>query len=173
MQTLLVWVERNDREVNEDLEQDVQSIMSLNAFNCEFTPELAESLKQLWEDPAIQEAFEHKDETIIPDHMDYFFQKIDELQDDEYVPSDDDVLRARIRSIGIDQVTFDINGAIIRIYDVGGQKNERSKWEKVMDEVAGCIFVVSFAEYDKPMFEVSSFLRINNPLSISGEITHE
>jgi len=172
MQLLLIWLERNDKEINPDLESDAQEISQKNPFNCEFTPELAESLRQLWDDPAVQEAFTHKDETIIPDHMDYFFNKIDELVEDDYTPSDEDVLRARIRSIGIDSVTFYLEGALIRIYDVGGQKNERSKWEKVMNEVGGVIFCVSFAEFDKPMFEEPSVLRIHDALNIFNEITH-
>ncbi|OHS93486.1 Guanine nucleotide-binding protein subunit alpha-1 [Tritrichomonas foetus] len=172
MQQLIFWVERHDKEISSEFDEDVAHISELNAFDCEFSPELADKLKQLWQDAAIQEAFEHKDETIIPDHMDYFFEKIDELVEDDYVPSDDDVLRARIRSIGIDSVTLLLEGALIRIYDVGGQKNERSKWDKVMNEVGGVIFCVSFAEYDKPCFEDTSLLRINDALEIFKEVTH-
>lgn len=173
MQTLLVWAERNGLEVSDDLQGEAQDISILNAFDTEFTPEIADSLSKLWEDETVQEAFKHKDQTTVPDHMDYFFGKIDELQDDDYVPSDDDVLRARIRSIGIDAVTFNMDGAYIRIYDVGGQKNERSKWQKVMNDVSGCIFVVSFAEYDKPMFEDPSVLRINDSIEIFKEISRK
>ena len=172
MQQLIFWTERNDKEISSEFEDDVSTISDLNAFDCEFSPQLAEKLKQLWDDPAIQEAFQHKDETIIPDHMDYFYAKIDDLVQDDYIPSDEDVLRARIRSIGIDPVTLYLEGVLIRIYDVGGQKNERSKWDKVMNEVGGVIFCVSLVEYDKPCFEDTSLLRINDALEIFKEITH-
>ncbi|KAH0793695.1 guanine nucleotide binding protein, alpha subunit [Histomonas meleagridis] len=116
MQLLLIWLERNSMEISPDLEQAAQDILALNPFACDFTPQLAESLQQLWQDPSIQTAYRHKDETIIPDNVGYFFDKIDDLQDEDYVPSDDDVLRVRVRSIGIDSITFDLDGAIIRIY---------------------------------------------------------
>lgn len=173
MQTLLVYAERNDLEISDDLQGEAQDIALLNAFETEFTPEIAESLKKLWDDDAVKEAFEHKDETTIPDHMDYFFEKIDDLQDDDYVPNDEDILKARIRSIGIDSVTFNMDNALVRIFDVGGQKTERSKWQKVMDDVSGCIFVVSFSEYDKPMFEDQSVLRINDAIEIFKEISRK
>ena len=172
MQQLIFWVERHEKEISSEYENDVAAISELNPFDTEFTPELAEQLKNLWQDEAIQEAFQHKDETIIPDHMDYFYNKIDDLVEDDYTPSDDDVLRARIRSIGIDSVTLNLDGALIRIYDVGGQKNERSKWDKVMSEVGGVIFCVSFAEFDKPCFEDQNLLRINDALEIFKEVTH-
>ena len=172
MKYLIVWAEKNDREISYELEDDVAVINELDPFNCEFTVELAEKLKFLWEDPAIQEAYEHRDETLITDHMDYFYPKIDELVQDDYVPSDEDVLRARVRSIGIDQVTLLLEGALIRIYDVGGQKSERSKWNKVMNEVGGIIFCVSLAEYDKPCFEEENIHRMDDALDTFKGITH-
>ncbi|KAK8848058.1 hypothetical protein M9Y10_019113 [Tritrichomonas musculus] len=172
MKYLIVWAEKNDREISSELEDDVAIINELDPFNCEFTVELAERLKRLWEDPAIQEAFEHRDETVITDHMDYFYPKIDELVQDDYVPSDEDVLRARVRSIGVSKITLHLQGAFICIYDVGGQANERSKWDKAVDKADGIIFCVSLSEYDKPCFENEKVLRINDALETFKGITH-
>ncbi|EAY13558.1 transducin alpha subunit, putative [Trichomonas vaginalis G3] len=174
MQTLLVWLERQRLELeNEDLQDLAYEISQMDAFSCEFTEEIAEQLKELWQDGSIQEAFSHKDETIIPDHMDYFFNKIDKIVQEDFQPSDEDILKARIRTIGIDKVTINCDDALIRIYDVGGQKSERSKWEKCMSEVQGVIFCVSFAEFDKPMFESPEIPRIQDALSIFEQVTHK
>jgi len=159
-------------KVDDANDEAIENIVALDAFNTEFNSEVADTLKQLWEDPNIQEAFSHKDETAVPDHMDYFFEKIDDLADSDYVPTDEDVLRARIRSIGVEAITFDIDGACTTFYDVGGQKNERSKWDNVTDKVSGVVFCVSFAEYDKPMFEDPDTLRIHDALEIFKDLTH-
>jgi GTPase SAR1 family protein len=172
IQILLVWLEKHDQSVDESNAEAAEEVSGLDAFNCDFTIETTELLKQLWEDPNVQNAFSHRDETAVPDHMDYFFEKIDELADEGYVPTDEDVLRARIRSIGVEAITFDIDNALTTFYDVGGQKNERSKWETVTDKVAGVVFCVSFAEYDKPMFEDPDTLRINDALEIFRDLTH-
>lgn len=174
MKILLVWMEHHDREVSEDVLEAAEAITNLNPFGCEFTAEVGDSLSQLWQDAGVQEAFQHRDETEIPDHMDYFFEKIDDLVDEEYVPTDEDVLKARIRSIGIDQVTLSLDEVLIRIYDVGGQRNERSKWEKVQSEVGGAIFLVSFADFDKPMFEdlPKIVARINDAMNCFEDVTH-
>jgi hypothetical protein len=115
MQELLRWAEANDVDISEDISESSHLVSRTNAFNCEFNSELWDALDQLWEDPGVQVAFEHKDETVIPDHMDYFFGKLNDLRDDDYVPTDEDILRARIRSIGIDSVTFNLEGALIRV----------------------------------------------------------
>ena len=173
MQLLLVWLEHNHLQVDSSLETAASEIADIDPFETDFTNDVSDLLKSLWEDFHIQEAFKHRDTTAIPDHMDYFYSKIDEIAEDDYVPTVEDVLRARIRTIGIDSVTLDTNGALIRIYDVGGQKNERSKWDRVLNEVAGVIFCVSFADFDKPMFEEKGTLRIFDSLNIFDQITHK
>jgi hypothetical protein len=86
-----------------------------------------------------------------------------------------DVLRARVRSIGIASVTFNLDGALIRIYDVGGQRSERSKWPQIMQDVSGVIFCVSFADFDRPMFEALPEIepRVFDCLEIFEDITHK
>ena len=48
------------------------------------------------------------------------------------MPSDQDILRARIRTTGIVEHRFEINheGKVnsFRMFDVGGQRNARKKW---------------------------------------------
>ncbi|KAH0785059.1 heterotrimeric G protein alpha subunit 4 [Histomonas meleagridis] len=130
MQLLLIWLERNSMEISPDLEQAAQDILALNPFACDFTPQLAESLQQLWQDPSIQTAYRHKDETIIPDNVGYSLTKIDDLQDEDYVPSDDDVLRVRVRSIELIQshlISMEQSSVYMTLVV---KKNERSKWEK-------------------------------------------
>jgi len=172
MQILLVWLEKHEMSVEDENTDAAEQISTLDAFATDFTIEIADMLKQLWSDSNVQEAFAHKDETAVPDHMDYFFEKIDELADGDYKPTDQDVLRARIRSIGVEKITFNLEGALTAIFDVGGQKNERAKWDRVMSEVSGVIFCVSFAEFDKPMFEDPSMLRIFDALEIFRDLTH-
>lgn len=174
MQALILWVEKGGEEIPDDLIESSTLVSSVNAFNCDFTQELADALETLWGEQIIRTAFQHKDETVICDHMDYFFPQVQTVFADGYSPTDEDILRARIRSIGIDTVNFDIAGAKICIYDVGGQQSERGKWEEVMGSISGVLFCVSFADFDKPMFELLPRIepRIRDSLQIFGQLTH-
>ena len=45
-----------------------------------------------------------------------------------YEPTDQDILRTRVRSTGIVEHAFDVRGQKLRVLDVGGQRSERKKW---------------------------------------------
>lgn len=45
-----------------------------------------------------------------------------------YLPTDQDILRTRVRSTGIVEHAFDVRGQKLRVLDVGGQRSERKKW---------------------------------------------
>jgi hypothetical protein len=47
---------------------------------------------------------------------------------EDYLPSEQDVLRSRVRTTGIVETEFEIDGNLFRMFDVGGQRNERKKW---------------------------------------------
>ena len=153
MQELLKWLDHYAKSVNEENEQYASIINDLNVDDCDFNDEQVEALQELWEDENIQEAFQHREETKAPDHMDYFFNRLDKVASDNYVPTDEDIIKARIRTIGINAITFCIDSAIIRIYDVGGQMNERQKWDQCEKEIEGIIYCVSLPEFNRLMFE--------------------
>jgi GTPase SAR1 family protein len=175
LQELVKWTEANDVDISNDVREFSHLICTLDAYTCEFNSELWDALEEVWADPGIQTAFEHKYETIIPDHIDYFFDKLNDLRADGYIPSDEDMVRVRIRSIGIDSVTFNLEGASVRVYDAGGMKNERSKWFRVQEEIDGVIFCVSYADFDKLMFEELPWIvpRIQDALELFGDLTHQ
>ena len=54
----------------------------------------------------------------------------------------------------IDDVPF-------RIFDVGGQRNERRKWIHCFDGVTAVIFVAAISEYDQVCFEDSHKNRLD------------
>jgi GTPase SAR1 family protein len=173
MQILPEWLETNQRELSEDVADYANLIRGFAIGHDEFTQEVTDALEQLWQDPDVQEAFGHRNETAIPDHMEYFFGKMDFILEEDYVPSNDDLLRARIRSVGIAKITIGFEGSLIRIYDVGCQKVERPKWQQAFDEISGVIFCVSFTDFDKPMFEeLPNFLpRFGDSLTVFTEIS--
>jgi len=170
IQILLSWCRKQDIDIDSDNDEHADAIVGLDPFNTEYTMEIVDHIRALWDDSAIKEAFEHRDETTLPDHMDYFLDKCEALADDAYIPNNDDILRARIRSIGVEKTTLNLNGALTTIFDVGGQKMERSKWDKVEESTEGCIFVVSLSEFDKPMFESPEIIRINDSIDLFRSI---
>ncbi|KAI8387312.1 G protein alpha subunit [Blakeslea trispora] len=117
-------------------------------------PELYyEPLKCLWEDKNVQVAFSNGHRFALHDNISYFFEKLDELWQPEYVPSDQDIIRCRAKTTGIVETTFYLGPLTYRMFDVGGQRSERKKWVHCFDNVTAVLFVVAISGYDQCLVE--------------------
>ena len=69
------------------------------------------------------------------------------FSDPEYVPSELDILKVRVKTTGITETVFYNGKNRFRMVDVGGQRNERKKWIHCFQEVTAIIFCVASNEY--------------------------
>ena len=58
----------------------------------------------------------------------YFFENVERTVDPNFVPSDDDILRCRVKTTGISETILKVGDLRYRLLDVGGQRTERRKW---------------------------------------------
>ncbi|KAL2237211.1 UNVERIFIED_CONTAM: Guanine nucleotide-binding protein alpha-1 subunit [Sesamum indicum] len=123
------------------------------------TKELAHEIETLWRDNAIQETYSRGNELQVPDCTHYFMENLQRLSDADYVPTKEDVLYARVRTTGVVEIQFSPvgenkkSGEVYRLFDVGGQKNERRKWIHLFEGVTAVIFCAAISEYDQTLFE--------------------
>ena len=82
-----------------------------------------------------------------------FFIDLDRLFNKEFVPTDQDVLRARLRTTGITETHFDLGSLQYRMFDVGGQRSERKKWIHCFENVNALLFLVAISGYDQCLAE--------------------
>lgn len=82
-----------------------------------------------------------------------FFRDIDRLFAKDYLPTDQDILRARLRTTGITETIFETGDLTYRMFDVGGQRSERKKWIHVFDNVQVVMFLVAISGYDHVLVE--------------------
>ena len=78
---------------------------------------------------------------------------LDRLFSKEYIPTDQDILRSRVKTSGIAEANFQIGLYTYRIFDVGGQRSERKKWIHCFENVNGLLFVVAISGYDQCLVE--------------------
>jgi guanine nucleotide-binding protein subunit alpha, other len=81
------------------------------------------------------------------------------------VPTDQDLLRSRLRTTGITETIFDLGQLTYRMFDVGGQRSERKKWIHCFENVNCLLFLVAISGYDQCLVEdkdgVSKMRRLN------------
>jgi GTPase SAR1 family protein len=131
---------------------------------------LGNAVKALWADPGLQKVWDRRSEFQVVESVKFYFNEIDRIMQPDYLPSQQDVLYARVRTSGIVTERYEIDGSTFEMYDVGGQRNERKKWIHCFDDVTAVIFVAALSEYDQSLFEDATTNRMVEAIELFGEI---
>lgn len=99
-----------------------------------------------------------------------YFDSVDRIALPDYLPTDQDVLRSRVKTTGITETTFIIGDLTYRMFDVGGQRSERKKWIHCFENVTTILFLVAISEYDQLLFEDETVNRMQEALTLFDSI---
>ncbi|EGG19940.1 G-protein subunit alpha 8 [Cavenderia fasciculata] len=127
-------------------------------------------IEELWKDQDIQSVWERRSEFWFLDATPYYFENIQRFLEDDFRPTEEDCIMTRVRTTGISVTEFDEGPVHFRVVDVGGQRNERKKWIHCFDDVKALLFVVNLAGYDQVMFEDPTQNRMQESLTLFGQI---
>ncbi|KAH9502062.1 Guanine nucleotide-binding protein subunit alpha-13 [Dermatophagoides farinae] len=130
-------------------------------------PHIEYTIKTLWQDNGVRKAVARGFEYELNDSALYYFENIDRITNEKYVPNTNDIVKSRIRTI-----EFICDNHIIRMYDVGGQRSERRKWIQCFEDVRTLLFVVAISEYDMTLVEDSSRNRLKESLLLFENISN-
>ncbi|KAF8510274.1 guanine nucleotide binding protein, alpha subunit [Gautieria morchelliformis] len=94
----------------------------------------------------------------VQDTPGFFLQDVDRIASRGYEPSDDDVIRARLRTMGVQEHRFTFergvdSGREWRIYDVGGARSQRTSWFSFFDDMDAIIFLAPISCFDETLVE--------------------
>ncbi|CAE6374408.1 unnamed protein product [Rhizoctonia solani] len=128
-----------------------------------------EDLIALWEDEVVQTALS-KQRPSIRESPGFFMDDLPRVTALGYMPSPDDILRARIRTVGVQEhrVRFDRGpdkGLEWIIYDVGGARSQRLRWAAYFQDSAAPI-----SPFNQTLAEDSRTNRIKDSLLLWQEI---
>lgn len=131
---------------------------------------LADSISFLWDESGLKMLYDKIAQiSYVLDSAPYFFDNLARISKPGYIPSIQDVLKARIKTTGISETRFKMGGNPVCLVDVGGQISERKKWIHCFESVTSIIFCVALSEYDQVLVEdpsqsrmLDSFLLFNS-----------
>ncbi|BHF79068.1 Guanine nucleotide binding protein (G protein), alpha [Sparganum proliferum] len=135
-----------------------------------FSPELLAAMKRLWADSGVQQCFSRSNEYQLNDSAKYFLDELDRIGAPNYRPTEQDILRTRVKTTGIVEFRFQLRDLNFRIFDVGGQRSERKKWIHCFEDVTAIIFCVAMSEYDQVLHEDETTNRMQESLKLFDSI---
>jgi len=150
-----------------------QQIMRITR-DVNWSRELGEMIKHLWSDPGIQEIYQKRGKLYqLNDTTQYFMENIDRINSNDFLPNEEDVLRVRVRSTGIEEAEFIFDKHLFRVIDVGGQRSERRKWIHCFEGITAILFCSALVDYYLPLREDPRQNRLNEALMLFTEISHQ
>ena len=134
-------------DVIEDAEADVDANQAFR------DPRIKEAMLAMWNDTGVQQAVAKSHEFALNDNLPFYFQGINRMFDPNWMPDDQDMLHARLRTTGITETVFELKELTFRMMDVGGQRSERKKWIHCFEGVQCLLFMAALSGYDQCLVE--------------------
>ncbi|PPQ76441.1 hypothetical protein CVT26_012955 [Gymnopilus dilepis] len=135
-----------------------------------------EDMKALWTDEVVRVIL-RKRKLRLEDSAGFFLDDLDRIARRDYEPSDDDVVRARLRTTGVQEYRIQLETANTTVfsggiggdagkewilYDVGGSRTMRHAWVPYFDNVQAIIFLAPVSCFDERLAEDSRVNRLED-----------
>ncbi|KAI0444139.1 G-protein alpha subunit-domain-containing protein [Xylaria telfairii] len=155
----------------------VQTIF-MQPDTADITPnlEVVEAIQALWLDRGFKEAYRRRNEYLLMDNVAYYVQEIQRLIAPNYVPTDEDLLWASWKTIGIAETCFSdstlLQGLKCTFLDVGGTRSERRKWVHGFSNTSVVLFTLDTTAYAKALSEDNTVNRMLEQLKLFSSIVN-
>ncbi|KAI3357375.1 hypothetical protein L3Q82_015808 [Scortum barcoo] len=127
-------------------------------------------IQRLWSDAGVQACFDRSREYQLNDSAAYYLNDLDRICQPNYVPTQQDVLRTRVKTTGIVETHFTFKDLYFKMFDVGGQRSERKKWIHCFEGVTSIIFCVALSDYDLVLAEDEEMNRMHESMKLFDSI---
>eukprot|EP00063_Salmo_salar_P014994 XP_013989829.1 PREDICTED: guanine nucleotide-binding protein G(k) subunit alpha-like [Salmo salar] len=127
-------------------------------------------IRKLWTDSGVQTCFLRSREYQLNDSASYYLNDLDRIAQQSYVPTQQDVLRTRVKTTGIVETHFTFKELYFKMFDVGGQRSERKKWIHCFEGVTSIIFCVALSDYDLVLAEDEEMNRMHESMKLFDSI---
>ncbi|XP_077385465.1 guanine nucleotide-binding protein G(i) subunit alpha-2-like isoform X1 [Festucalex cinctus] len=152
---------------------DAQQLFALSAAAEEqgvLPDDLANVILRLWADGGIQSCFARSREYQLNDSAAYYLNDLERISKADYIPTQQDVLRTRVKTTGIVETHFTFKELHFKMFDVGGQRSERKKWIHCFEGVTAIIFCVALSAYDLVLAEDEEMNRMHESMKLFDSI---
>jgi len=149
---------------------DAVYFASINVYETELTPTIATRIEELWNEMALREVYDRRSTLQLQSNAKYLLESAVRVADPFYEPTEQDILTTKIRTTGVVELQFILDGVKFKVLDVGGQRAERKKWHIFFPDVSALIFVVALDDYDLKLREDEKVNRMEDSMTLFSQI---
>ncbi|KAJ7082579.1 guanine nucleotide binding protein, alpha subunit [Mycena epipterygia] len=132
----------------------------------------ADDMQRLWSHPTVRAILQQQG-IRLQESPGFFLDSLDIVTAPRYVPTDDHILRARLKTLGVSQHRMRLNdqqggqSREFHIFDVGGQRSMRPKWVPyVEDNMDAIIFLAPISAFDQVLSEEPTINRLSDSIEL-------
>jgi len=152
--------------------QRVQMEIKLAIYDSDLCVAMKDQIKILFNSKVMETAWLSRAKVNAIDNHRLFVDQIDTIAAPNYLPINEHIINARMRTTNVVMNEYDIDGVRFEIYDVGGQRTERRKWMPYFDDVDGILFVAALSEYDQMLAEAKRTNRMTETIGLFRTIAN-
>nr|GAT55386.1 predicted protein [Mycena chlorophos] len=136
----------------------------------------SDDMQRLWAHPSVREILSRSG-LRLQEESGFFLDEIKVVTAPGYVPTDEHVLRARLKTLGVSEHRMRLsepNGGFtreFRIFDVGGQRSMRARWVPYFDDMDTIIFLAPISAFDQALEEDRRVNRLADSFELWTNIT--
>ncbi|KAF8632876.1 hypothetical protein AX17_004724 [Amanita inopinata Kibby_2008] len=130
----------------------------------------SEDMIRLWNNSFVRNLLEMQS-LRLEELAGFFLDSLDRVTSLRYVPTDDDILRARLKTLGVTEHKFRISSGSShwrdwRIFDVGGHRSQVTAWAPYFDDMDAIIFLAPISCFDQVLAEDPSVNRLEDSVHL-------
>uniref|UniRef100_A0A6B2L968 Uncharacterized protein n=1 Tax=Arcella intermedia TaxID=1963864 RepID=A0A6B2L968_9EUKA len=150
-----------------------EQLLAHHKSGAAWSVEISKVIGELWKDKGIRATYAERGRKYhLNDTAEYFFENVERVSKEDYIPNQNDILRVRVRSTGIEEAEFHFEQLTINMVDVGGQRSERRKWLHCFDNVTAILFCAAISEYDQFLREDNTTNRMIEAILLFDEVSN-
>lgn len=171
---LLDQSEKLEGDIDTRLQADAKEVLEAK-MDTTINSNLAGKISSLWRDPHVQKTFEQRATYQLGDSVQYYLDnRLGEMGEPNYVPTEEDIVRSRTRTSGIIEKSVPVSKHVtFKMFDVGGQRRERRKWIHMFEDVKAVLFVAAISEYDQVLREDGEKNRLMEAIDLFEQICQQ
>jgi len=157
--------DRNSQELEQRRNRDNEEVL-MKLLDCRI------DVERLWSSPEVKSMLQCR-KAKLEESASFYLNNVERIIDRYYEPTDDDVIRARLRTVGVQEYRITPEKELPKevdrewlLYDVGGSRSQRAAWVPFFEHMNAIIFIAPVNCFNEKLAEDKSKNRLEDSFEL-------